>query len=98
VSNDTNLFDTGRGRTFNGSQLVTGVNKDALNIKAGLQELTRCGYDDPKTIMVIEYALARWSRGEETQAHKGAIDASFHGVNLISWTRVLAAAMAGATP
>jgi len=77
--------------------LIPGHNVDRIDIQAGLRELAACGYDDSiKTRMVIEYALARWARGEEEAAQRGAIDRSFHGIDLTSWTRVLAAAMAGA--
>jgi hypothetical protein len=75
---------------------VPGYNVDALDISAGLRELKACGYDEPQTRMVIEYALARWARGEEEAAQKGAIDASFHGINVTCWLRVISAAMAGA--
>lgn len=73
-----------------------GHNVDALNVAAGLRELKAIGYDEPHTVMVIEYALQRWARGEEEQAQRGAIDRSFHGIDLTCWLRVLAAAMAGA--
>lgn len=45
------------------------------------------------TVEVITYALQRWARGEEDQAQRGAIDRSFHGIDLTSWTRVLSAAL-----
>lgn len=80
-----------------GNGLVPGHNVDKLDVPAGLRELAACGYTEPETVMVIEYAMRRWMRGEEEQAERGAIDASFHGVNFVSWRRVLAAAMAGAT-
>ena len=76
--------------------LIAGVNVDRLNIAAGLRELAACGYSEPFVAMVITHALMRWSRGEEAQAQRGAIDKTFHGVNLISWTRILASAMANA--
>jgi hypothetical protein len=67
---------------------------DRIDVAAGLRELQVCGYTEPKTIMVIEYALSRWARGEEEQAQRGAIDHSFHGINLTCWIRILAAARA----
>jgi len=76
-------------------RLIPGYNVDALDIPVGMRELAAYGYDDPHTVMVIEYALARWARGEEEQAQRGAIDQSFHGVSLTCWIRVLAAARAG---
>ncbi len=77
--------------------LVAGHNVDALNIQAGMAELSACGYSEPETVMVVEYALARWARGEEEAAERGAIDRSFHGIDFTCWRRVLAAAMAGAS-
>jgi len=76
------------------SQRIPGFNVDRIDVAAGLRELKKCGYDDPKTVMVIEYALMRWARGEEAAAQKGAIDRSFHGINLTCWIRVIAAARA----
>lgn len=78
--------------------LVPGHNVARLNVSAGLQELRKCGHDSPNTQMVIEYALMRRARGEESQAERGAIDQSFHGMDLTSWRRVLASAMAAAHP
>ncbi len=77
------------------SQRIPGYNVDHIDCDAGLRELTACGYDEPKTRMVIEYALMRWARGEEKEAQRGAIDRDFHGINLTCWIRVLAAARAG---
>ena len=74
--------------------LKTGWNVDALDISAGLRELTACGYSEPNTHMVIQHALMRWARGEEAQAERGAIDQKFHGIPLTCWYRVLAGAMA----
>jgi hypothetical protein len=76
--------------------LVTGYNVDAINVAAGVAEAKACGYDDPHTLYVIEYALMRWARGEEEAAQRGATDSSFYGVNMISWYRILAAAQAAA--
>lgn len=76
--------------------LIPGHNVDRIDVNAGLRELTACGYDEPHTIAVIEYALQRWARGEEEQAQRGAIDKNFHGIDLTSWTRVIAAARARA--
>lgn len=76
------------------SQRIPGYDVDRVNIAAGLRELKSCGYEEPKTVMVIEYALVRWAHGEEEQAQRGAIDRTFHGISLTCWYRVLAAAMA----
>lgn len=73
--------------------LVPGYNVDKINVKAGLEELTKIGYTDSRTIMVIEYNLNRWAKGEEEAAQKAAIDKDFYGVDLTTWIRVLAAAM-----
>lgn len=78
--------------------LITGVNVDSVNVEVGLRELMACGYHNSKTIMVIEYALVRWGRGEEEQADRGAIDSTFHGIDLTSWRRVLAAAIISGNP
>ncbi len=75
---------------------IPGHDVDRVDIAAGLRELEACGYAEAKTVAVIEYALRRWARGEEEQARKGAIDRSFHGINLTCWLRVLSAAMAHA--
>lgn len=77
--------------------LVTGHNVDPVDVAAGMRELTACGYDEPETRMVIQYALMRWARGEEEQAERGAIDKSFHGIEMTCWRRVLAAAVAAAS-
>lgn len=74
-----------------------GVNVDRIDVAAGLRELEACGYSDSEeTRMVIEHALMRWARGEEDAAQRGAIDRTFHGIDLTSWLRVLAAARAAA--
>ena len=78
--------------------LVPGHNVDRIDLEAGLRELAACGYTDPCTVMVVDYALNRHARGEEQAALRGAIDRSFHGIDLTSWYRVLAAALAGAMP
>lgn len=73
-----------------------GVNVDRIDRPAGLAMLASLGYDDPRTAQVIDYALWRWGKGEEAAAQKGAIDASFYGIDLTSWYMVLAAAQAEA--
>lgn len=76
--------------------LIPGHNVDRLDIQSGLDELRACGYDDSNTTFVVEYALLRWAHGEEDRAQRSALDLHFHGINLTSWYRVLAAAKAGA--
>lgn len=78
------------------AQRVLGYSVDRVDVAAGLRELKACGYDEPHTVMVIEHALMRWARGEEEAAQLGAIDESFHGINLTCWIRVIAAARASA--
>lgn len=73
---------------------IPGYNVDHIDIGAGMKMLAETGHTDSRTVMVIEYALARWARGEEDAAEKGAIDQSFHGIDLTSWRMVLAAAQA----
>lgn len=89
-------FDPTTARTVRGETLVPGYNLDPIDIGAGLAMLDRIGGGSPETRMVITYALQRWARGEEAAAEKGAIDETFHGIDLTSWRMVLAAAMAGA--
>ncbi|MBB3752527.1 hypothetical protein FHT44_005039 [Mycolicibacterium sp. BK634] len=79
-----------------GNPLVPGCNVDKVNIRAGIAELEAMGFDDPYTREVVIYALQRWQRGEEAAAERGAIDQTFHGIDLTSWRRVLAAAQAHA--
>lgn len=74
-----------------------GHNVDPIDVDAGLRLLQKFGYDDPKTVMVIQYALQRWASGEEAAAEKGAIDQKFHGVDYTTWRAVLAAAVASGT-
>lgn len=75
---------------------IPGHNVDRIDVGAGLAELAKIGYDDDqRTQMVIELSLQLWARGEEAAAQKKAIDTSWYGIDLTSWTRVLAAARAG---
>ena len=76
---------------------IPGYNLDRIDVESGLRELVACGYppEEMETRFVIQYALQRWARGEEEAAQRGAIDKTFHGIDLMSWTRVLAAARAG---
>lgn len=85
--------------TVFGTGLIPGVNLDRLDIGAGMRELVKCGYPEAEAERhyVIQYALQRWARGEEEAAQRGAIDESFHGINLMSWLRVISAARAAAT-
>lgn len=74
--------------------LISGHNVDKLDIDAGLHELSICGYSENETKMIVEYALMRWTRGEEDAAERGATDETFHGISLTCWKRVLSAAIA----
>jgi hypothetical protein len=77
--------------------LIAGHNVDHIDVASGMRELVACGYPETEVERryVVQHALQRWARGEEEAAQRGAIDKSFHGIDLTSWTRVLAAAMAG---
>jgi len=89
------MTDTRRARAMNRPVLrIPGHDIDRIDVDAGMRELRACGYDDPHTVMVIQYALQRWANGEEEAAQRGAIDRSFHGINLTCWIRVVAAARA----
>lgn len=74
---------------------IPGHDLDHVDVRAGLAMLLQTGYNEARTVMVVEHALARWARGEEDAAERGAIDTSFHGIDLTSWRMVLAAARAG---
>ncbi len=74
---------------------IPGHDVARIDVAAGLRELKIIGYVEQHTVMVVEYALQRWARGEEEAAQRGAIDQAFHGINLTCWIRVLAAARAG---
>jgi len=73
---------------------VPGVNTDKIDVDAGLDALTSLGFTERRTVIVINYALNLWRRGEEEQADKNATDSLFHGIDFVSWRRVLAAARA----
>lgn len=75
------------------NNLIIDYNVDKINVKAGLEELAKTGYTDSRTVLVIEYNLNRWARGEEAAAQKGAIDKDFYGVDLTTWMRILAVAI-----
>lgn len=85
-----------RAKTFDGFPLIPGYNVDKIDLEAGMRMLAQCGYDDPKTKMVVEYALVCHAKGEEAAAQRRATDPTFYGIRLTSWYMVLAAAKAGA--
>lgn len=87
-----------RAPSLTAERLVPGVNLDRIDVAAGLRELVACGYPETEgqRHMVIQYALQRWAKGEEHAAERGAIDETFHGIPLLCWRRVLAAARAAA--
>lgn len=76
---------------------VPGMNLDHIDVDAGLALLRAFGYDEPRTMMVINHALLLWRRGEEAQAEKNAINRKFYGVDFTTWRAVLAAAIAEGT-
>ncbi len=77
-------------RDFNGNPLVPGVNVDKVDVGKGMQMAARMGYGDPKSQMVVEYALMRHRRGEEDGAQKTALG---EGIDLTSWYAILAASI-----
>lgn len=93
-------------RDINGNALVAGVNRDRIDISAGLAMLESLGWSrtaEPNTHMLIGYCLNRWRRGEEAQAEAQAIalhetDSSLRtaAIDLTSWYMVLAASRATA--
>jgi len=82
-------------RDINGAKLVAGVNVDAVDIAAGLAEAKQIGYGDPTAQMVVQYALQRHARGEES----GAQSTWLHQFprDLTSWYAILATAVTAAT-
>jgi hypothetical protein len=78
---------------MHGLPLVPGVNVDPVDISAGMAEAGACGFDGAADLIVIEYALRRWLRGEE----EGAEATIRHNlIDYTAWRRILAAAvMAG---
>ena len=74
-------------------RLITGYNIDAVNVQRGLDCLIQLGYTDSPTLTVIKHCLMRWARGEEENAQRMAIDSTFYGIDLTSWTLVLASAI-----
>lgn len=79
--------------TKRGETLIPGHNVDAVNVDAGLQLAEQFGHDDPKSIMVLSYALNRHSRGEEAHAERAVLSG---GISLTSWKAILAAGIAAA--
>jgi hypothetical protein len=79
------------GRDVCGRKLVPGVNVDRVDAAAGLAEARVLGWSGGEAGMVVEYALWRWARGEEEGADRTALSG---GVDLTSWRRILAAALA----
>lgn len=83
-------------RDFNGNKLVPGHNVDALNIDSGMVEakhIFRDAEDKGNMLMLADYCLSRWAKGEELLADKTAVDM---GMDFTVWRRILAAARAGA--
>lgn len=71
--------------------LEPGVNVDRVNVARGLREAVAAGYDDANSLMVVDYCLSRWAKGEEDLAEKTAISM---GIDFTSWRRILAAGVA----
>lgn len=68
---------------------IVGVNVDPIDVAAGMRVAAQFGYDSPEHQMVAEYALRRWSRGEEEGGQRSALSG---GIDLTSWYAILAAA------
>lgn len=81
-------------RDMHGRALTPGTNADGLNIAAGIEQARQIGFG-AEALVVIDYALLRWARGEEPGA-EATIES--HGINYTSWRMCLAAAMAAAVP
>lgn len=73
--------------------LISGVNVDRVDVAAGLKKAYDLGYKDRESQMVIDYALYRWSRGEEDGAEKTIIS---HRIGYTSWRVILAEAISSA--
>jgi hypothetical protein len=78
--------------TFDGSPLAPGVNVDVVDIDAGLRQAAAFGYGDPRAVMVTEYALRRWQRGEEDGAERTWL--SYYPRDFTSFRVIVAAAVA----
>jgi hypothetical protein len=70
------------------------VNLDRIDVEAGVVMARRIGYSSRNEIMLVEYCLSRWAKGEEHLAESTAIHM---GIDLTSWRMILAEAMSVAT-
>lgn len=77
--------------TIDGTALQTGVNLDDVNVQAGVAEARKIGYTSGNEVMLVDYCLSRWAKGEEALAESTALHL---GIDLTSWYRILAAARA----
>ena len=77
--------------TFVGPK-VEGVNLDRIDVNAGVEEARVIGYDSPIEVMVVNYALNLWRRGEEALAK--TVMARDAKVDETSIVRIVAAARA----
>lgn len=74
------------------TEATPGVNVDVINVAAGVAEAKKIGYVEPDMVMLVEYCLGRWAKGEESIAERTAIGM---GIDLTCWFRILGASMAG---
>ena len=82
-----------RGRTFDGSPLTPGVNVDKINIENGIAAAKKLGWiQNGEDQMVVDYALRRHARGEESGAQQTWMS-HFGKANLTGWFVVLANGM-----
>lgn len=83
-----------RPRTIDGKPLTPGVNVDAVDIEAGIAMARQHGWiTNGNDLMLVDYALRRHARGEETGAEKTWMG-HFGSHSLTGWRMVLAAALA----
>lgn len=73
--------------------LVPGRNVDKVDVPAGMAKAGELGYHLATELMVIEYALMRWKRGEEAGAEQTIIS---YEIDYTAWRVILAAAVAAA--
>jgi hypothetical protein len=81
-----------RAQTFDGSPLTPGVNLDHVDVKAGIRFAATLGYTSTMDMMVVNYALMRWARGEEDGAEQTWT--SYFPHEFTQWRMILAHAIA----
>lgn len=74
-----------------GNPLEPGRNVDKVDVAAGVKRGIALGFDDATALMVVEYALMRWKRGEEDGAERTFLRE--YPAHLTSWRVILAEAI-----